>query len=186
MAFQPHQTVGPSDTLPGHLPPHRLHDSQQLGGELARQRVQASPVEAEEMLGEIGREARELVEWLTAKTGSLEAARAQNLHLLEDMSGLREATDIYAVSDTSTALICKQPEASVLLLTDVTGARYNPAIVNRLKENTKLTTPHMKAYVVVGITGLMRVVLQSVVMFTGQDIKMCRSIEEAKEWLVQQ
>ena len=31
-------------------------------GELARQRVQASPVEAEEMLGEIGREARELVE----------------------------------------------------------------------------------------------------------------------------
>lgn len=31
-------------------------------GELARQRVQVSPVEAEEMLGEIGREARELVE----------------------------------------------------------------------------------------------------------------------------
>ena len=31
-------------------------------GELARQRVQAAPVEAEEMLGEIGREARELVE----------------------------------------------------------------------------------------------------------------------------
>lgn len=31
-------------------------------GELARQRVRAAPVEAEEMLGEIGREARELVE----------------------------------------------------------------------------------------------------------------------------
>ena len=31
-------------------------------GELARQRVLAAPVEAEEMLGEIGREARELVE----------------------------------------------------------------------------------------------------------------------------
>ncbi len=44
----------------------------------------------------------------------------------------------------------------------------------------------MKAYVVVGITGLMRVVLQSVVMFTGQDIKMCDTIEEAKEWLIQQ
>jgi len=106
--------------------------------------------------------------------------------LLEDMSGLREPTEIYAVSDASTAIICKQPESSVLLVTDVSNTRYNPSVVNRLKENTKLTNPYMKAYVVVGIEGLQRVVLQSVVRFTGQDIKMCRSIEEAKEWLVQQ
>jgi hypothetical protein len=72
-----------------------------------------------------------------------------------------------------------------LLITDVTDAHYNPCVVNRLKENTKLTTPHMKAYAVVGITGLMRVILHSVVMFAGQDIKMCDTIEEAKEWLVQ-
>jgi hypothetical protein len=44
----------------------------------------------------------------------------------------------------------------------------------------------MKAYVVVAIKGLQRVVPQSVVVFTGQDIKMCDGIEEAKEWLVQQ
>jgi hypothetical protein len=106
--------------------------------------------------------------------------------ILEDMSGLREATDIYAVSDTSTALICKQPEASVLLITNVTGTRYNPSVINRLKENTKLTNPYMKAYAVVGIGGLQRVVLQSVVQFTGQDIKISGSIEEAKEWLVRQ
>ena len=67
-------------------------------------------------------------------------------------------------ADASTALICKEPESSVLLNTDVTDAHYNPYVVNRLKENTKLTTPHMKAYAVVGITGLMRVVLHSVVM----------------------
>lgn len=97
-----------------------------------------------------------------------------------------EATDIYAVSDTSTALICKQPEASVLLITNVTGTRYNPSVINRLKENTKLTNPFMKAYAVVGIGGLQRVVLQSVVQFTGQDIKICGSIEEAEEWLVRQ
>jgi hypothetical protein len=106
--------------------------------------------------------------------------------LFEDMSGLRDSADICAVSDASTALICKEPESSVLLITDVTDANYNPYVVNRLKENTKLTTPHMKAYAVVGITGLMRVVLHSVVTFTGQDIKMCDTIEEAKEWLVQQ
>ena len=106
--------------------------------------------------------------------------------ILEDMSGLREPTDIYAISDTSTALICKQTEASVLLITNVTGARYNPSIINRLKENTKLTNPYMKAYAVVGIGGLQRVVLQSVVQFTGQDIKICGSIEEAKDWLVRQ
>jgi len=106
--------------------------------------------------------------------------------LFEDMSGLRDSADICAVSDASTALICKEPESSVLLIADVTDAHYNPYVVNRLKENTKLTTPHMKAYVVVGITGLMRVVLQSLVMFIGQDMKMCNTIEEAKEWLIQQ
>ncbi len=42
--------------------------------------------------------------------------------LYEDFSGLQDPEDIYEVTDTSTALICKQPEASVLLLTDVTGA----------------------------------------------------------------
>jgi hypothetical protein len=106
--------------------------------------------------------------------------------ILEDMSSLREATDIYAVSDTSTALICKQPEASVLLITNVTGTRYNPSVINRLKENTKLTNPYMKAYVIVGIKGLAQVILESFVIFTGLDVKMCDTLEEGKEWLVQQ
>jgi hypothetical protein len=106
--------------------------------------------------------------------------------LFEDMSGLRDSADICAVSDPSTAVICKEPESSVLLITDVTDAHYNPYVVNRLKENTKLTTPHMKAYVIVGVKGLALVVLQSVEVFTGLDIKLCDTLEEGKEWLVQQ
>ena len=106
--------------------------------------------------------------------------------LHEDFSGLQDQEDIYEVTDTSTALICKEPEASVLLLTDVTGARYNPSIVNRLKDNTKLTTPYMKAYVIVGIKGLAQVILESFVIFTGLDVKMCDTLEEGKEWLVRQ
>jgi hypothetical protein len=49
--------------------------------------------------------------------------------LFEDMSGLRDSADICAVSDASTALICKEPESSVLLITDVTDAHYNPHVV---------------------------------------------------------
>ena len=106
--------------------------------------------------------------------------------LYEDFSGLQDAEDIYEVTDTSTALICKEPESSVLLITDVTDAHCNPYVVNRLKENTKLTTPYMKAYVIVGVKGLALVVLQSVKVFTGLDVKTCDTIEEGKEWLVQQ
>jgi hypothetical protein len=57
------------------------------------------------------------------------------------MSGLRDQADICAVSDTSTGLICKEPESSVLLITNVTGAHYIPSVVNQLKENTKHTNP---------------------------------------------
>jgi hypothetical protein len=41
----------------------------------------------------------------------------------------------------------------------------------------------MKAYMVVRIEGFQRVVLQMVLRFTGQDIKMCRSMEDVKEGL---
>ncbi len=74
----------------------------------------------------------------------------------------------------------------MLLLADVTGARYNPSIVNRLKENTKLTIPYMKAYVIVGVKGLALMVLRNVMIFTGLDVKLCDTREEGKEWLVQQ
>jgi len=106
--------------------------------------------------------------------------------LSEDFSDLRKPEDIYEVTDTSTALICKEPEGSVLLLTDVTGARYNPSVIKRLEENSKLTTPYMKAYVIVGVKGLALVVLEGLKVFTGLDVKLCDPLEEGKEWLVQQ
>ncbi len=106
--------------------------------------------------------------------------------LFEDFSGLQETKDIYEVTDTSTALICRQPEKSVLLLTDVTNAHYSPSIMKRLKDNSKRTVPYMKAYVVVGVKGLTLTVLQSFVAFTGLDVKLCETIEEGKEWLVAQ
>ena len=108
------------------------------------------------------------------------------LILYEDFSGLQDAKDIYEVTDTSTALICKQPKASVLLLTNVTGAHYSPSIMKRLRDNTKLTTPYMKAYIIVGVKGLTLVVLDSVKKFTELDIRTCDTLEEGKEWLVQQ
>ena len=101
-------------------------------------------------------------------------------------AGLWDSADICAVSDASTALNCKEPESSVLLITDVTDAHYNPYVVNRLKENTKLTTPYMKAYVIVGVKGLALVVLEGFKVFTGLDVKLCNTLEEGKEWLVQQ
>lgn len=106
--------------------------------------------------------------------------------LYEDFSGLQDQKDIFEVTDTSTAIICKQPEASVLLLTDITGAHYNPSIIKRLKDNSKLTVPYMKAYVIVGIKGVTLVILESFVAFTGLDVKLCSSIEEGKDWLARQ
>lgn len=106
--------------------------------------------------------------------------------LFEDFSGLQDQKEIFLVTDTSTALICKQPEKSVLLLTDVTNAHYNPSIIKRLKDNSKLTVPYMKAYVVVGIKGVTLVILESFVAFTGLDVKLCSTVEEGQEWLCRQ
>jgi hypothetical protein len=95
----------------------------------------------------------------------------------------KEALDIM---EEANAIIRSQPESSLLILTDVTGARYNLEVVEKLKQFTRDNTPYVRASAVVGLDGLKKVVYNAVIMFSRRKISVFDDTEQAKDWLIHQ
>jgi hypothetical protein len=70
--------------------------------------------------------------------------------LLVDMSDLLE-DDVIAVIEYAKKIIRSQPENSVLILTNVTHARYNAKVVSAMQEYAKGNKPYVKASAILGI-----------------------------------
>lgn len=87
--------------------------------------------------------------------------------------------------DKAKKIIRSQPQSSVLILTDVTDARYNLEVVEKLKEFTNGNNPYVKASAVVGLDGLKKIVYNAVVMFSGRRLSVFEDIEKAKDWLIE-
>lgn len=81
-------------------------------------------------------------------------------------------------------IISQQPEHSLLTLTDVSGSRYNKEVVRRLKDLAEFNRPHVKAGAVVGVSGLKKVVYDTIMRFTKRTMPVFATREEALEWLI--
>lgn len=104
--------------------------------------------------------------------------------LYHDFSNLLQTEDAMAAIEESRAIVRKQPLNSVLTLTDVTGSRFNRAIVEGLKELTAGNKPHVKAGAIVGLSGIQRVVYVAVTQLSGRRLPTFSSVTEAKDYLV--
>ena len=105
--------------------------------------------------------------------------------LLLDFSycGVSEALGI--IQDGKKA-IRSQPKASVLILTDVTEARYNLEVVEKLKDFTSGNAAYVIASAVVGLDGLKKIVYNAVVRFSRRNLSVFDDTQKAKDWLVEQ
>jgi hypothetical protein len=74
-------------------------------------------------------------------------------------------------------------ENSLLVLTDVTNARFDEHMSVRMKEFTKHNKPYVKASAVVEISGIKKIILDAVMLFSGRKIHACDTLDQAKEWL---
>lgn len=81
-------------------------------------------------------------------------------------------------------IIDTQPRKSLLIITDITNAGFTYQSNTAMKSFAKANTPYVKASAVVGVTGLKKVVITSVRILTGRNIKIFDTVDEAKEWLV--
>jgi hypothetical protein len=83
-------------------------------------------------------------------------------------------------------VIRSQPEASLIILTDVTGARYNLEVVEKLKEFTTGNRPYVRASAVVGLDSFQKVFYNAVTLFSKRTFPVFDDIEKAKDWLIEQ
>jgi len=105
--------------------------------------------------------------------------------LLLDFSNCGADEAIKTIAEAS-EVIRLQTANSLLILTDVTNARYNLEVVEKLKDFTNANTPYVRASAVVGLDGLKKIVYNAVVMFSKRKISVFEDIEKAKDWLIEQ
>jgi hypothetical protein len=83
--------------------------------------------------------------------------------------------------------IASQPEASVIVLTDMSNVLGSPQVVDLFKKSTAFTKKYIKksAAVGIGFSGPKKILFDIVMKFSGQKVDLFINLEEAKNWLVQ-
>lgn len=99
-----------------------------------------------------------------------------------DISGAAPEESI-AVFDQNQQIISKMPLKSVYALVNAADARFNSNLIQKIKETVKKNNPHSKATAVCGLNALSRLMVNSIIAFTGRQMKLVDTAEDGKEWL---
>ena len=81
---------------------------------------------------------------------------------------------------------CKEPINSTLMLVDLRDSVISAETVSAFKENAKRIHPYIKKSAVLGIHGVRKILLESIIWFSGLDAKPFEDMEKAKDWLVEE
>ena len=81
--------------------------------------------------------------------------------------------------------IRQRPENSVLTITIVDAGKFNSELVEKLKGLTQGNRPYVRKAAVVGITGIYKIVMTAINIFSKREFKLCESKEEAIKYLIQ-
>ena len=105
-----------------------------------------------------------------------------------DVAGLKlkDKLEFKKLVDEAEEQIRKQPPKSLLLITNVTDTGFDTEVSAVMGEYALHNTPYVKASALVGVSGVQKVVLAAIKSLTGRDFFLTDSMEEAKEWLIQQ
>ncbi|HUN56117.1 MAG TPA: hypothetical protein VMU29_13280 [Smithella sp.] len=105
--------------------------------------------------------------------------------LYADYSGFKgDAAALQIENDAVDAVVCQQAPSSVLCITDVRDTLASSEAMVIIKNSAKRTNPYIRKQAVIGVTGVRRVLADAVVRFSGQNLSLFDSMEQAQEWLV--
>jgi hypothetical protein len=91
--------------------------------------------------------------------------------------------EMVQVIEEAKRAIRTKPEGSVLTLTDVTNARFDETVTQKMKEFTVHNKPYVKAAAVIGVVGIKKIIYEAVLLFSGRKIHVFDKIDDAKNWL---
>jgi len=102
-----------------------------------------------------------------------------------DFSGL-DKQGILDLCTEAKATVAKKPPKSLLTLSNFTGIHFDNESTKAVQDLAKHDEPYVKAGAVVGITGLLMVVYNTMMTLTGRKFEMFSDETKAKDWLAQQ
>lgn len=92
----------------------------------------------------------------------------------------------YRVLKDAKIYIKKQPNNSLLTLTDMRVPKYMPTEMKIFNEFVRDNKPYVKAAAIVGIEGIKKILLKIAETFSDRRIHTFDTIEEAEDWLIKQ
>lgn len=95
-------------------------------------------------------------------------------------------TAVLRTIEMAKSFIKQQSEGSLLTLTVATNARFDFEVVRALKDYTSQNKRYVRAAAVVGIGGLQKIILNTVVRFTGRTFGLFDDFKKASDWLIEQ
>ena len=78
-----------------------------------------------------------------------------------------------------------RPSKSVMILTIVEGAKFSTELTSGLKNLAKANEPYVHKAAAVGITGLYKVAINAISLFSKRDFKLFNTEDEAVAYLAQ-
>ncbi len=107
--------------------------------------------------------------------------------LLMDFSGLTVPMDALRHIEAAAVVVAQQPAHSLHTLVDVTGSKCNIEIVEKLKQFVAANRPHVIASAIIGVSGLQKIILDSILTFSGRsNLKSFAEKPAAFSWLAAQ
>ena len=96
-----------------------------------------------------------------------------------NLEGLDEGNQIKAMDEADKIFAMKD---NILNINNITNTITTPAVKERAKTLTDKYKNQIKGQVIVGVSGLKRMIAQGI----NKDMYFAKSLDDAKEWLVQQ
>lgn len=106
--------------------------------------------------------------------------------LLVDLTDFTDFAEMRRQIDAEKALIATQPPKSLLVLTDVTGSRYNPEMVGVMKDLGAHNNPYIRAGALVTQAAAHRLAARTFALLNRRPLKTFATRDEAFDWLVAQ
>jgi hypothetical protein len=104
-----------------------------------------------------------------------------------DYSNIKTNDEFRAVIRQSNSFrekVKSEGKKDLLMLVDVTGSFVYGDVLTEIKKAGKITKEMTLKEAVVGISGGKKILLKIVQSFTSMNLKVCDTIDEAKDWLV--
>jgi hypothetical protein len=99
-----------------------------------------------------------------------------------DLSDLKPG-EFKPVFEEATRLLTAAPLKSARVVTDVEGARFDPATIGEFERFVRQVTPHCAANAIAGVTGIRRVAWLGLKPFYGCPAELVDSVEAGKDWV---